>query len=326
MLVSIFVPCSRSLAHTDLYHPAHELDEDVIRVMNLSHKKLLASPLAMALNSAHGLAFHRGLGAPLYPTSSTPFAKYLDSETIASFAELAYVKPNVAVVANGARHEDFGKWVGEFFKDTLTGSAKLESPATKYFGGEERIAHSASNAMVLAFPGSSAFSSGSAYKPEISVLAALLGGESSIKWSSGFSLFSKLASDLPHVNILTQQSSYSDAGLLHVTVSGPTQQVSEASRSIVETLKKLAAGELSSEDIKKATAVAKFRALEAGQQTDAGIEATGAGLISQGKAYQMDEIGRAIENVNEAQVKRVSLLVIGVLCLFTNVPRLQKRC
>lgn len=274
-------------------------------MIRLSQKELLAHPLEMALNSAHSLAFHRGLGNPLYPTSSSPFTKYLDSETIASFAYLAYAKPNIAVVANGARHDEFGKWVGEFFKDAYAGNAKLESPATKYYGGEERIAHAAGNAVVLAFPGSSAFSSGSSYKPEYSVLAALLGGESCIKWSSGFSYFSKLASDLPNVQIFTQQSTYSDAGLLHVAINGPAHQVAEASRSIVETLKNLAAGEVSSEDVKKATALAKFQALEAGQRTDAGIEATGAGLISSGKAYQMDEVGRAIDRVNTSQVKQV---------------------
>lgn len=274
--------------------------------MRLEHRKLLASPQDLALNSAHGLAFHRGLGAPLYPTSSSPFNKYLDSETIASFAASAYAKPNIAVVANGADHGEFSKWVAEFFKDTFDGKAKLESPQSKYYGGEERIAHAASNVMVLAFPGSSAFSSGSSFKPELSVLATLLGGESSIKWSSGFSLFSKLADKLPHVHVQTQQSSYSDAGLLHVVISGPANQVSQASQSIVETVKKIAAGEISAEDIKKATALAKFRALEAGHQIDAGIEATGAGLITGGKAHQIDEVGRAIDNVKEAQIKQVS--------------------
>ncbi|KAK5239477.1 ubiquinol-cytochrome c reductase core subunit 1, partial [Exophiala xenobiotica] len=57
------------------------------------------------------------------------------------------------------------------------------------------------------------------------------------------------------------------------------------------------------EDIKKATALAKFRALEAGQQTQAGLEATGTGLLAGGKPFQIDEIGAAIDKVTSEKVK-----------------------
>jgi len=286
-------------------YTAHEMNEEVIHVVKLAHKSLLASPLSMALNSAHGIAFHRGLGTPLYPTSTTPMTKYLDADTIAAFSEAAYAKGNIAVVANGANHSEFAKWVGEFFTETSNGSAdiKLSSPPTKYFGGEERIAHDSANVMVLAFPGSSSFTSGSSYKPEISVLAALLGGESSIKWSPGFSLLSKAASDYQHAHVSTQNAAYSDAGLFYVTITGNPSHIAKASKNVVDTLKKIAAGEVSGEDIKKATALAKFRALEAGQTTQAGLEATGSGLIGGGKPYQIDEIGQTIEKVGQDKVK-----------------------
>ncbi|KAL9106917.1 MAG: hypothetical protein Q9227_008103 [Pyrenula ochraceoflavens] len=281
----------------------YELDEDVVRVMRTAQKKILASPLKLAINSVHGIAFHRGLGTPQYPVSTTPFTKYLDSESIASYASSAYAKPNIAVVANGADHDDFGKWVQEFFKEFPAAGAKLESSPTKYYGGEERIAHGSSNAMILGFPGSSSFTSGSSYKPEMSVLAALLGGESSIKWSSGFSLLSKAAADVQHAHVSTQNASYSDAGLFYVAINGEADEVSKTARNVVAALKKVAAGDISSEDIAKAVALAKFNALEAGQQTDAGIEATGIGLITGGRPHQMDEVAKSIEQVKDAKVK-----------------------
>lgn len=286
---------------------AHELNEEVLHIMSLARKSLLASPLAMAVNSAHGVAFHRGLGTPLYSTSSAPMTKYLDADAIAEFAEAAYAKSNIAVVANGASHSEFSKWVGEFFTDVTDGSSgtKLSSPATKYYGGEERIAHNAANVMILAFPGSSSFTSGSSYKPEMAVLAALLGGESSIKWTPGFSLLAKAASDYQHAHVSTQNAAYSDAGLLYVTLTGNPAHIAKASKNVVATLKKIAAGEISGEDIQKATALAKFRALEAGQNIDAGLEATGSGLIGGGKAYQIDELGKAIEGVGQEKVKSV---------------------
>jgi ubiquinol-cytochrome c reductase core subunit 2 len=289
---------------------AHELNEEVIPIIKLDHKSLLADPLAMALNSAHGVAFHRGLGTPLYPTSPTPMIKYLDADRIASFSQAAYAKDNIAVVANGANHSEFSKWVGEFFIETGSGSPdiKLSSPPTKYFGGEERIAHDGANVMVIAFPGSSSFTSGSSYKPEIGVLAALLGGESSIKWSPGFSLLAKAASEYQHAHVSTRNDAYSDAGLLYVTITGNPFHIAKASKNVVDTLKKIAAGDVSTEDIKKATALAKFRALESGQTTDAGLEATGSGLITGGKPHQIDEVGQSIDKVGQDKVKAVSAL------------------
>ncbi|KAL2423677.1 Cytochrome b-c1 complex subunit 2, mitochondrial [Exophiala dermatitidis] len=286
-------------------YTTHELDEEVARVLKLEQKALLASPLSLAVNSVHAVAFHRGLGEPLHPTSSTPISKYLDADAIAEFSRAAYARDNIAVVANGASHSELSKWVGEFFTETANGSSvfKLSSPASKYYGGEERIAHNSGNVVILGFPGSSSFTSGSSFKPEISVLAALLGGQSSIKWSPGFSLLSQAAKDFPGAQVSTQHAAYSDAGLLYVTISGEAEQVAKCSKNVVDALKKVASGEVSEEDIQKARALAKFRALEAGQQTEAGLEATGAGLITEGKPFQIDEVGAAIDKVSGDKVK-----------------------
>ncbi|KIW99422.1 uncharacterized protein Z518_11410 [Rhinocladiella mackenziei CBS 650.93] len=286
-------------------YTSHELNEDVVHVMRLAQKGIVGSPLSLAINSAHAVAFHRGLGEPLFPTSSTPIMKYLDAGTIADFSDAAYARSNIAVVADGASHSEFSKWVGEFFADIGSGSPniKLSSPASTYYGGEERIPHSSGNAMVIGFPGSSSFTSGSSYKPEISVLAALLGGESSIKWSPGFSLLSKAVQGLPSTHVSTQNAAYSDAGLLYVAITGDAPQIAKASKNVVDALKKVASGEMAEEDIKKATALAKFRTLEAGQQTEAGLEATGSCLIAGGKVFRIDEVGASIDKVSVDKVK-----------------------
>ena len=282
----------------------YEYNEEVYQFQQLAHKRLLSSTHDLALNSAHGVAFHRGLGTPIYPTSSSPFQKYISERSLTDYAKSAYAKSNIAVVANGAEHGEFAKWVGEFFKDTFTGSA-LQGTPSKYHGGEERIAHGNGNTLVLAFPGSSSFTSGSSYKPEIPVLAALLGGESAIKWSPGFSLLSKASSEYQHAHVSTTNAAYSDAGLFYVTIDGNAQHVAKAAKNVVDTLKKVAAGDVSSEDVKKAIAAAKFTALELGQSTDAGIEATGNGLISNGKPFQIEEAAKTLDKVTEAQVKSV---------------------
>ena len=273
--------------------------------MKLAQRGLLGSPVSLAVNSLHSVAFHRGLGEPLYGTSSVPQISYLDAEDIAKFSERVFVKDNIAVVANGASHSELSKWVGEFFQDTKSGS-KMSGPASKYYGGEERIAHGSGNVYVVGFAGSSSFTAGSTYKPEIAVLAALLGGESTIKWSPGFSLLAKSADSFPGVHVSTQHAAYSDAGLLYITFTGNAAQIAKASKDAVATLKKVASGEVAEEDIRKATALAKFRALESGEQTQVGLEATGNGLIEGGKALQIDEIGSSIEKISADKVKSVS--------------------
>lgn len=266
----------------------------------------------MAINSVHGVAFHRGLGEPLHPTSSTPLTKYLNANNIKAYASAAYTKPNIAIVANGAMPEDLSKWVPEFFSDAPTSPPppmpKLETSPTKYYGGEERIAHASGNTMIIGFPGSSSFTAGSSYKPEISVLATLLGGEPNIKWSSGFSLLARAAAPHPGAKVSTSHAAYSDAGLLYVTITGPAKAIREMSKEVVKSLRSVAAGEVQKEDMQKAIARAKFQALEAGESIEAGLEFTGAGLIQGGSAFQMDEVAKRIDSISADHIKKVSQL------------------
>ncbi|KAI9652319.1 MAG: ubiquinol-cytochrome c reductase core subunit 1 [Alyxoria varia] len=286
----------------------YEFDELVLPQIHIAQHHQLQNPTELALASAHSLAFHRGLGEPVNPIPSTPVEKYLSSDAIGAYSTLAYRKPNVAVVANGADLSEVRRWVGEYFgsmrMDPAPGLHPLEGDEqAKYYGGEERIAHSSSNAMVIAFPGSSSLTGGF-YRPEIAVLAALLGGRSAIKWSPGFSLLGQDAATHSKLNIETKSAIYSDAGLLHINISGPSATaVTDAAASAATKLKDLAAGKLSSELFNKARARARFQELEYGQAVLAGLELTGAGLVRSNQAYQLDESADRIEKVTEKQVK-----------------------
>ena len=292
--------------------------------MSLSRKALLGRPTEFATNSAHAVAFHRGLGNPLHPASTIPMTKYLHEETLSQYSKVAYAKSNIAVVANGVDHQELSKWVEQFFAAVDQSTPKnLPSPGTaptKYYGGEERIAHDGGNTMIIAFPGSGS-ATGNSHKPELQVLAELLGGQSNIKWTPGFSLLSRATEAYPQAHIVTTHHTYSDAGLLTVAIYGNAEQMRGASHEVVKMLKSVAAGEVSREDIKKAVATAKFKALESGQNISTGIELTGAGLIQGGNPFQIDELGKAIDSVTEDQVKKVrrqtgSLPLFS--CLMTN--------
>jgi len=261
----------------------------------------------------------------LNPPTEAPLSKYLNEEAIGAFAASAYAKPNISVVANGASQADLSKWVGEFFGDVADKPAfDLSSPVTKYYGGEERISHSSeTNAYVIAFPGSSSFTSGS-YKPEVAVLAALLGGKSAIKWSPGFSLLAKAAASSQGANISTTHAAYSDAGLLTINLSGSAWAVRRASIEVVKVLKSIAEGSISKEDFTKAVARAKYESLEEGQNIEAGLVATGAGLIQGGKPFQFEEVTKAIESVSQDSLKAVSLLLMPSDSAYANVKQAAK--
>jgi ubiquinol-cytochrome c reductase core subunit 2 len=275
-------------------------------MLHFAHQKLLASVTNMATQSAHGLAFHRGLGVPTASASTTPYTKYLDAEAIADYAQTAYAKPNIAVVANGADHGEFSKWVGEFFNDVPSsagGASNIGTEQSTYYGGEERIAHDSGNAMVIAFPGSSSFT-GKFYKPEIAVLSSLLGGQPAVKWSAGFTKLGQAAA--PGSKVKTTSAIYSDAGLLYTTITGSASAVAHSAQASVDAIKKIAAGEISSEEVSKAKAAAKFKELEHGQDIRAGLELTGSGLIHNTQPYQIDEVAQKIDGVTEEALKKVS--------------------
>jgi ubiquinol-cytochrome c reductase core subunit 2 len=234
-------------------------------------------------------------------------SKYLSEDSIKDFASSAYSKQNIAVVANGAKQADLTKWVGEFFGDGPSSSkSDLRTETSMYYGGEERIPHNGGNALVIAFPGSSSFAAGGSYKPDISVLSALLGGKSSIKWSPGFSLLSKAASLYPGASIATSNLSYSDAGLLAIQFSGSAKAIRDAATEAVKSLKCVSEGTISKEDFTKAVALAKFRVLEESQTFDAGLASTGSGLVHEGKPFQIGEISNRIESVTAEKLKSVS--------------------
>lgn len=273
--------------------------------MTLARARYFKDPTAIALNSAHGVAFHRGLGSSLYTTSAIPTSKYLDADSLAEYAASAYAKPNFSIVANGAEQSELSKWVNEFFTDVpSTPAYELKAEQSKYYGGEERISHAGGNTLVMAFPGSSS-PTGGFYKPEVAVLAALLGGQTTIKWSPGFSLLSKATQDAPNMFVDTKSIIYSDAGLLTVTMSGSAADIKKTAPKVVETLKGVAQN-ISEEEFQKAKALAQFKSLEHGQETSAGIQLTGAGLISDGKPYQIDEVAKAEQAVTIDKVKKAA--------------------
>lgn len=285
--------------------PAHEFHEEVENVIHQKQAKLDAA--AIALDAAHAVAFHTGLGAPLYPTPSTPVSSYLNEHSVAAFAEAAYTKPNIAIVADGASSAGLSKWIEPFFKDVPAASdAAVKSAPSKYFGGEQRIALTGGNSLVIAFPGAAQ----GAKQPETAVLAALLGGQSSIKWSPGFSLLAKAAASTFGATAKASHLAYSDAGLLAIQITGQAAAVRKVAEESVKALKSVAEGGVTQEDLVKAIAKAKFNLLSAGEVAGSALAQTGSQLIHAGELVKVAEAVSALEGVTAEKLQAVRSLTL----------------
>ncbi|KAI1139643.1 LuxS/MPP-like metallohydrolase [Hypoxylon sp. FL0543] len=294
---------------TQTRYTTFEFHEDVERVLKIRQSKLEHDVSALALDSAHSVAFHTGLGASLYPTSTTPLKSYLNEFSIADYAGAVYTKPNIALVGDGATPTALHKWTEQFFKSVPTSPSSavtLNTKPTTYYGGEQRTAHTAGNSLVIAFPGSSF----GTFKPEVAVLAALLGGQANVKWSTGFTLLSKAVASAPGAVASGINLAYSDAGLLTIQITGPAASVRKAGEEAVKSLKSISEGTVSKEDLTKAIAKAKFDALEASQSGVSTVLSAGSGIIHTGKPFQIAENVKSIDGVTADKLKTTAKSLI----------------
>ncbi|KAI0547334.1 ubiquinol-cytochrome C reductase complex CORE protein 2 precursor [Xylaria curta] len=299
-----------------------EFHEEVERVLHIKQARLAGDVSALALDAAHAVAFHSGLGASLYPSPSTPLKGYVSENTIADYAGAVYNKSNIALIGDGATPQALHKWTEQFFKGTpssATSGLRLDSKASTYYGGEQRTSHTGGNALVLAFPGSSF----NAFKPEIAVLTALLGGQPNVKWSPGFTVLSKATSAAPSVSASASNLTYSDAGLLAIQINGAAASVRKTAEEAVNALKSIAAGTISKEDLTKAVAKAKFDALEASQSGVATLLSAGSGIVQTGKPFQVVETVQSINGVTAEKLQTAAKALLDGKATVTAVGDLH---
>ncbi|KAK2607946.1 hypothetical protein N8I77_006585 [Diaporthe amygdali] len=287
---------------TKTRYTTHEFQEEIERIVHLKQAKLTNDALGQALDNAHSVAFHKGLGSSIYPSSSTTLGPYLNENSIAAFAEAVYTKPNIAIVADGATQASLSKWIEPFFRDVPASASsplQLFTEASKYYGGEQRTSSAGSNALVLAFPGHNLHSD----KADVAILTALLGGESSIKWSPGFSLLAKASATAPGSTIVAKNLAYTDAGLLTIQITGSSTAVRKGAEEAVKALKSVAESGVTKEVLTKAIAKAKFDLLSQNELTGTGLVSAGNSLIHGGKIFQVTEALKSYEAVTAEKVK-----------------------
>lgn len=241
-----------------------ELKESVLPTVEAETLAASADPTTIALELAHALAFHSGLGASIF----APSHPSVSLEEIKAFASQAFAKDNLAVLGTGIDQDALARLVEKSLNVSSAGA--LSSPASHYFGGETR--HSLAGGPQTVFIG---FGKAGAPTPEVAVLAAHLSTTPSIKWSASLS---PIASAIPAgVTVQPVLLPYSDATLFGLLVQGESaSDVREAAAASVKILRDTTAtGSLKPEELKAAIAKAKFAAASAVESREGFISTFG---------------------------------------------------
>lgn len=258
---------------------------------------MLKSPPAIAADALHLLAFRRGLGNTILAEPETD----MHYSMIKDYAAKSYVKQNMAVVATGVDAAELNELVSKHFADVPSGSASQSTPS-QYFGGEARVPFRSNvGHFVMGFPGSPA----SPHVPaELTILGNLLGGMSSIKWSTGNSILGQAAANLgPSTKAIANHGAYTDAGLFSLYVMAPTADVKPAAKAALDALKKVST-DIKSDDLKRAIAQAKFNTYAASEERTMSAENIGRALLLDGKAPDVKGAVKDLEKVTADHIKK----------------------
>ncbi|PWN44070.1 putative QCR2-40 kDa ubiquinol cytochrome-c reductase core protein 2 [Ceraceosorus guamensis] len=279
----------------------HEYDEVVVPSLSDEYQINQSTPAALALEDFTQTAYRqRGLGASLYATPVSP----LSYDTVTSYAKAAFAKSNLAVLGTGIDASKLSSLVGKHFKSISAGSALSPAPS-KYFGGENRIAYLPPHGsdfprahdahLVLGFEGAPLGS------PELAVLRAHLGGQASVKWNDGLSALSKISASNSTISANAFNLGYSEAGLFGVQLSAPHAKIAEVAKAAAQAIK-ASADSLSSEELARAVAKAKFETASA-LENRAGVHTlAGSHLLSGSPVTTLEEVFSKLEGVNASAV------------------------
>lgn len=243
------------------------------------------------MDTAHSIAFRRGLGNSLYASPHSP----VSAAEVKSYAQQAFAKSNIAVLGAGISTDALAKAVQGAF-GSGTGGSSLQGGSSQYYGGEARIPSHSQPTMVIAYG-----SAGSA-SPDLKVLPHLLGGESAVKWSAGSSPLSQAAAKVNGASAKAFLLPYSDASLFGVVVTAPT---SEGVASVAKEVAGLMKAKPKDEEVKRAIAKAKFTDASLLERHESLIATAGAAIFS-GDIPKPDASFASLSKVSASSLEKVS--------------------
>jgi len=174
--------------------------------------------------------------------------------------------------------------------------------ASKYFGGESRIATSGSSHFVIGFEGAPA---GTSEYAILQVLRAYLDGEAHTQWGDGVTPLAQLANRLNDVKISSFNAGYSDAGLFGIHVSGTPTSIYATARAVSELLKHNVY-HISQEEFQRAIAKAKYHTAAAFDTRASKTELIGGQILYSGRIIPVSDAIDEFDHITIENVKNMA--------------------
>ncbi|KAF9180930.1 ubiquinol-cytochrome c reductase core subunit 1 [Haplosporangium sp. Z 767] len=261
-------------------------------------------PDVTVIEAVHNTAFRNGLGNSVF---AAPYGD-ISTEDLKKFAADNFVANKIALVATGVSEAELKSLADSAFGDVVAGSpAKAEE--SKYYGGEARIPqNTALGHVAVAFQGAAA---GTPEFYAAQVLRSLLGGGRYVPWStSGVSPLAVAAGKISHnAQITAFNFGYSDAGLFGVYAQADHENVGEAAKAAIASLK-AASKSVSADEFKRALAQAKFEAASCFDTRASTIEILGAQAIQGQKVDASDSLD-ALDKVQAGDVSKFAAKLLS---------------
>ncbi len=209
----------------------------------------------------------------------------VSQHTLKAYHAALFTGGNITVSGSGIGHEELVHAVKKTF--TATSAGKTAAPAAKYFGGETYLEKDGDNTTVVLAHATAGYAGAAPFK----VLAQLLGTGAGVQYGNRHAA-------LP-AGSRAAFASFSDAGLLSVTVSAPAASIRDAAARVSGAFASVLAGNFTAEAIARAKNLAMLEVLGASRNLRNGL------LATQGKSAE--DLAAAIEAVDAAALKKAAV-------------------
>ncbi|KAH8114994.1 Metalloenzyme, LuxS/M16 peptidase-like protein [Phellopilus nigrolimitatus] len=302
-----FVDVLSSIISSTKFTP-WELKESVLPAVTEDTRVGSSNPATLALELAHAIAFHTGLGSSVF----APPHVSVSAEDVKSYAAQAFSKSNIAVLGTGIDQFTLAKLVEKHLGASSSASATT-SIASQYFGGETRhVLHGGPQTVFIGFGATGAPSA------ELAVLATHLSTAPSVKWSASLS---PITAVIPAgVTVQPVLLPYSDATLFGLLIQGASADaVKQAAAVSVKVLKDTSmGGSVTPEELKKAIAKAKFAAATAVEDREGFISTFGPKVLA-GSEASFNGLYTALDGVSATNFFKAASSLVKTAPTFVTV-------
>jgi len=284
-----------------------EVESALPRHLKTEMTMAAGEPHKLAIELAHKAAFRTGLGRSIFcPTYAL---KKLNSDLLQDFVSETFTAPRMAVLGLGVDHDELVDLCSKI--KPLKGEGR-SSPASVFHEGQEVREEDGSSVanVALLFQGCGV---DGADVLTLGVLQRIVGAGPAVKYGVGSGrLMKSLAASLKSpVSAGCLNANYSDSGVFGVHLMAGAPAAGDAMKVISDTLKDLAAGNITDQEVEAGKKQLKTSIYMAAENGACVIEDLAVQALLSKKIVDLLTVAEAIDAVSVADVKTVAAKVLS---------------